>query len=126
MLVPDLLHEFELGVWKAIFIHLIRILYSFPNGNDLIIRFNDRYETIPLPLANTKLTYSKRWRQIPTFGRDTIRRFTGMISQMKKLAARDLEDLLQVKPIIRCRMFSLIHSLVCYASVRRSISSGRS
>lgn len=26
MLVPDLLHELELGVWKTIFIHLMRIL----------------------------------------------------------------------------------------------------
>lgn len=26
MLVVDLLHEFELGVWKAVFIHLLRIL----------------------------------------------------------------------------------------------------
>ena len=26
MLVVDLLHEFELGVWKAIFIHLLQIL----------------------------------------------------------------------------------------------------
>lgn len=26
MLVPDLLHEFELGVWKAVFAHLIRML----------------------------------------------------------------------------------------------------
>jgi hypothetical protein len=26
MLVVDLMHEFELGVWKALFIHLIRIL----------------------------------------------------------------------------------------------------
>lgn len=28
MLVIDLLHEFELGVWKAIFIHLLRMLES--------------------------------------------------------------------------------------------------
>ena len=28
MLVVDLLHEFELGVWKAIFIHLLRIIVS--------------------------------------------------------------------------------------------------
>jgi hypothetical protein len=28
MLVVDLLHEFELGVWKAIFIHLLQILDS--------------------------------------------------------------------------------------------------
>ena len=26
MLVVDLIHEFELGVWKVPFIHLIRIL----------------------------------------------------------------------------------------------------
>ena len=28
MLVVDLLHEFELGVWKSIFIHLLRIANS--------------------------------------------------------------------------------------------------
>ena len=28
MLVPDLLHEFELGIWKAVFIQLLRILHS--------------------------------------------------------------------------------------------------
>jgi hypothetical protein len=34
MLVVDLMHEFELGVWKAVFRHLIRILYaSVPNGS---------------------------------------------------------------------------------------------
>jgi hypothetical protein len=26
MLLVDLMHEFELGVWKALFIHLLRIL----------------------------------------------------------------------------------------------------
>lgn len=26
MLVVDLLHEFELGVWKAVFMHLLRML----------------------------------------------------------------------------------------------------
>ena len=34
MLVVNLLHEFELGVWKALFTHLIRVLYAAaPNGN---------------------------------------------------------------------------------------------
>jgi hypothetical protein len=28
MLVVDLMHEFELGVWKALFIHLLRILLA--------------------------------------------------------------------------------------------------
>jgi hypothetical protein len=27
MLTVDLLHEFELGIWKAVFTHLICILY---------------------------------------------------------------------------------------------------
>jgi len=28
MLVVDLLHEFEIGIWKAVFIHLLRLLDS--------------------------------------------------------------------------------------------------
>jgi hypothetical protein len=28
MLVVDLMHDFELGVWKSLFIHLVRILMS--------------------------------------------------------------------------------------------------
>ena len=32
MFAPDLLHEFELGVWKQVFAHLIRILYSCNEG----------------------------------------------------------------------------------------------
>lgn len=32
MLAVDLLHEFELGVWKALFTHLLRILAAInPN-----------------------------------------------------------------------------------------------
>lgn len=32
LLVVDLMHEFQLGVWKAVFVHLIRILEASP-GN---------------------------------------------------------------------------------------------
>ena len=39
----------------------------------------------------------RRYRQIPTFGRDTIRRFSHNISEMRQLGARDFEDLLQVR-----------------------------
>ena len=39
--VPDLLHEFELGVWKAVFTHLIRILYA--GGNNCIQKLNWQY-----------------------------------------------------------------------------------
>lgn len=37
-----------------------------------------------------------RYRQMPTFGRDIIRKFDNNVSAMKKLAARDFEDILQV------------------------------
>jgi hypothetical protein len=32
MLVPDVLHEFELGIWKMILAHLVRLLYA--SGGD--------------------------------------------------------------------------------------------
>lgn len=37
-----------------------------------------------------------RYRSTPGFGRDTIRKFSVNASEMKRLAARDYEDLLQV------------------------------
>jgi hypothetical protein len=40
MFVVDLLHEFELGVWKAVFTHLMRILYAA--GGDCIQKLNER------------------------------------------------------------------------------------
>jgi hypothetical protein len=42
MLVVDLMHEFELGVWKALFIHLLRILESHDRGN-LTTKLDRRY-----------------------------------------------------------------------------------
>ena len=41
MFVPDLLHEFELGVWKNTFKHLVQILHVA--GRDLIQELNFRY-----------------------------------------------------------------------------------
>lgn len=40
MLVPDFMHEFELGVWKATITHLIRIL--FEAGEDMVQELNAR------------------------------------------------------------------------------------
>jgi hypothetical protein len=40
MFVPDLMHEFELGVWKATFTHLLHILYA--HGGDVIQELNYR------------------------------------------------------------------------------------
>ncbi|KDQ28847.1 hypothetical protein PLEOSDRAFT_1075744 [Pleurotus ostreatus PC15] len=75
MFVPDLLHEFELGVWKAVFTHCVRILHV--TGGETVSILNERF------------------RKVPTFGRTTIQRFHNNAATMKKLAGRDFEDLLQ-------------------------------
>lgn len=95
MLVVDLLHEFELGVWKAIFTHLIRILYAAAPAGRLVAELDRRFVDQTLKQTN-KLTTIIRYRLVPTFGRSTIRRFSTNASEMKKLAARNFEDLLQV------------------------------
>ena len=82
MLVVDLMHEFELGIWKALFTHLIRILSAASVGDALVNKLDRRY------------------RMVPTFGHDTIRKFASNTSEMKNMAARDFEDLLQVKSTI--------------------------
>ena len=40
LFVVDLMHEFELGVWKAVLTHLIRILYT--QGAGIIAEFDRR------------------------------------------------------------------------------------
>jgi len=41
MFVVDFLHEFELGVWKAVLSHLIRILYAI--GSDAVTTLDRRF-----------------------------------------------------------------------------------
>jgi len=43
MLAVDLLHEFELRVWKATFMHLIRLLYAAAPIGNLVAELNARY-----------------------------------------------------------------------------------
>ncbi|KAF8143601.1 hypothetical protein K438DRAFT_1993739 [Mycena galopus ATCC 62051] len=77
MLVVDFMHEFELGVWKNLFIHLIRLLHAQPDGQRKVNELDRRY------------------RRMPRFSSGTIRRFATNASEMKKLGARDFEDLLK-------------------------------
>ena len=53
--------------------------------------------------------FALRFRQISPFGCDMIQKFSNNASAMKKLAARDYEDLLQVGnpivPKINCSRF---------------------
>lgn len=46
--------------------------------------------------SNKLIFFFSRFRQVPTFGKSTICRFANNVSDMKKLAARDFEDILQV------------------------------
>jgi hypothetical protein len=96
MFLVDQLHEFELGAWKAKFTHLLRILHAA--GGNAIQDLNKQY--FFAHQLSSKLTSSYiRYRKVPTFGRGTIRRFDGNASAMKKLAARDFKDLLQVSQL---------------------------
>ncbi|KIK36572.1 hypothetical protein CY34DRAFT_94132 [Suillus luteus UH-Slu-Lm8-n1] len=85
MLVVDLMHECELGTWKALFTHLMRLLYSLPEGVRLIAIF---------------VWIEAIFRQVLTFGNGVIRRFMNNTSEMKRLAARDFENILQVFALI--------------------------
>ncbi|KAL1937168.1 hypothetical protein VTO73DRAFT_14510 [Trametes versicolor] len=76
LLAPDFMHEFELGVWKGTFAHLIRLLHA--QGPAAVQEFD------------------RRMRLMPTFGRDTIRRFRKNVSRQSRVAARDFEDYLIV------------------------------
>ena len=43
MLVVDLLHKFELGIWKALFTHLIWVLYAAAPSGSLVAKLDQRY-----------------------------------------------------------------------------------
>ena len=55
--------------------------------------WDPRFMSHPLHYINLPFL---RFRLVPTFSRDTIRRFGGSVSAMKKLAGQDFEDIMQV------------------------------
>ncbi|KAK6985044.1 GLOBIN domain-containing protein [Favolaschia claudopus] len=73
-LFPDAMHEVEISGWKSLLIHLVRLLHVID------------------PLAVEKM--DERFRKVPTFGK-SIRQFRNNVSDMKQMAARDFEDILQ-------------------------------
>lgn len=46
MLVVDFMHEFELGVWKALFTHLVRILYAAAPHARLVAELDERSRVV--------------------------------------------------------------------------------
>ena len=93
MLVVDLMHEFELGVWKTVFIHLLRILDCHDEG--LKHELDRRYAYLKVQGAAILMAHL-RFREIPSFGCDGIRKTTSNRSELKKMTAHDYEDMLQV------------------------------
>ncbi|CDO69407.1 hypothetical protein BN946_scf184791.g2 [Trametes cinnabarina] len=73
LFVPDLMHEWELGVWKGLMTHIVRILHAAKGG--------------------ATREFNARFRRVPTFGRDVIRHFDTNMAEMKQFAAHDFEDL---------------------------------
>ena len=80
-----------------LFVHLLHML-SAVNPN-LLHELDERYVVEPIYSLMT-VDYCHRYCQVPTFGRDTIRKFRASVSELKKMAARDFEDLLQVFVLI--------------------------
>ncbi|KAK7063419.1 GLOBIN domain-containing protein, partial [Favolaschia claudopus] len=102
-LLPDVMHEVEIGGWKSLLIHLIRLLHVID------------------PSAVEKM--DERFRRVPTFGK-SIRQFRNNVSDMKQMAARDFEDILQVRLVPEphnTHILDLIHTFAtfhAYAKLR--------
>lgn len=62
-----------------------------------------------------------RFRRVPAFG-DKIRRFEGNVSDMKRLAGHDLEDVLQVCEAANVRKDTNYKNLVHHPLHRRLVS----
>ena len=59
MLTVDLLHEVELGVWKSLLTHLIRMLHTC--GADKVHEFDKRYRSLDMDLNHAHLRPVFEW-----------------------------------------------------------------
>ena len=80
MLTVDLLHEVELGVWKALLMHLVRMLHAC--GADKVHEFDKRYSSPHIYEVRELCSSQTRFRMVAAFS-DKIRRFEGNVSDMK-------------------------------------------
>ena len=92
LMAPDLMHEFELGVWKDVFAQLVRLPSAIGGGATTEM---DKRWVSAVAVTSHRL-FLPRYRLVPAFGRDTIRRFRRDASGLKRMTAHDYEDLLQV------------------------------
>ena len=68
-----------------------------------------------------------RYRQVPLFRWDTICQFARNMSELKRMAARDFEDILQVSTTLVTRSVTMVFiaaiTLVCHPRFHRSPTS---
>ncbi|KAI8994035.1 hypothetical protein BD414DRAFT_506546 [Trametes punicea] len=88
LFVPDLLHEWELGVWKNLMTYLIRILHAESASG--VREFDCRYQ----------------------YSGGILRRMSSNISEMKQMAARDYEDALQTFIPVIDRLLPTRHNTI--------------
>lgn len=112
MLVVDLLHEFELGVFKYVFKHLIRLLYAI--NHESVALLNERYAFISTAASTDADDPSMlSFHSISSFGKGAIRRFPSNVSDVKQRAARHFEDVLQVSLILAAVLFLNLVVIQC-------------
>lgn len=63
LLTIDLLHEVELGVWKALFTHIIRILSV--HSPESVSELDRRYRPALTPTARPLIPRATLWIQVP-------------------------------------------------------------
>ena len=127
-LTVDLLHEFELGIFKSVFRHLLWLLHAINpmSGTNLVATIDARYVLCTVHLLNQTAQYGfwDRFCQIPPFGKGSIRQFPFNVTEACQCAARHFEDLLQVGYVGDWyALFGLTFGPVCYACIRGFISS---
>ena len=64
MLVVDLLHKFELGVWKALFTHLIQILHAAAPHGSLVAKLDRQYVSCTVSYQEL-INFSVTTNQVP-------------------------------------------------------------
>jgi hypothetical protein len=52
VIAVDILHEVELGIWKNVLEHLVRVLYALPGGKELVATLNSRLSLAASLLSN--------------------------------------------------------------------------
>jgi hypothetical protein len=128
MLVSDILHEFGLGEAKCLLVHLFQIIEAIqrrePTLSSLLTEINERYDIHSMPASFKSSLSSSRYRQVPTFGH-SIRRFGRNVSDMKKMAARDIEDIMQACYIfllaLRSCVIPVLHTcFLWHLSIKRA------